>query len=82
MTNIKEELKVNVPEVHTELAEVKEDNLKNTPGKHIKLTQVKLEDETEEKITVNIAQPTTGNKKTCLEIVEDEIGLTRHSSVL
>ena len=39
------------------------------------MTQVKLEDENEEKISVNITQPTTDNKKTFLEVVEDEVGL-------
>ena len=74
-TTMKEEPKFLVPKVDTVSTEVKGDSLRGTPGKCIDMTQVKLEDENEEKILVNITQPTTDNKKTFLEVVKDEVGL-------
>ena len=59
-----------------ELAKVKEDVVKKTSGEYIEPIQVKWEDEGEEKAIINTIQPTTGSKKTSVEMVEDESGFT------
>ena len=79
LTDTKEKHEVKDLVVHTKSTEINGCDLNDTPKRNIQQTQVKLEDKIEKNMTVNIAQPTTGNMKTCLEIVEDEIGLTPSS---
>ena len=61
--------------MHASSAEIKGGELIDAPGRHVKHVDIKVEDKIEEKIARNIVLPTTGSSKSCLEIIEDEIGL-------
>lgn len=71
-TTVKEEPKFLVPKEDAVSTEVKGDDVRGTPGNSV---DIKLEDENEKKISVNIIQPTTDNKKTLIDVEEDKVGL-------